>query len=338
MTLAINPIFSLDFPHAYDVLGLSGIFRQHPKDFFVEEILGFPLTGEGEHLCVYVEKQSHNTHWVAAELARFTGINEKDISVCGRKDRHAITRQWFSFYDPHRKPIPWDQFSMDGVRILDKQRHSKKLRLGDHQANHFVICLRQMNLAGQFVPDQQKIEIVDEIQRRLSLGVPNYFGQQRFGNQGNNLLMAHDWLDQQSLSSTPPRKQRGMVLSAARAYLFNLVLAERVRQQSWQIVIDGDVVIDCEPSGPLWGRGRLSSCRQAQCIEQAVLTPWQQWCDRLEHQGLKQERRPLVLTPKHVECVWFQGDLQLSFDLPVGAFATSVLAEISLLDNRANSI
>lgn len=334
MTLVINPIFSLDFPLAYNSLGLSGTFRQYPEDFYVEEILGFSLAGEGEHLCLYIEKQSHNTHWVAAELARFTGIAEKDISVCGRKDRHAVTRQWFSLYDPHRKPISWDQFSMDGVRILENQRHTKKLRLGDHQANHFVIRLRQMMVEGKPVTSQQKVDAITEIQRRLSLGVPNYFGMQRFGIDGNNLLMADEWLRQKQ---APPRKQRGMVLSAARSYLFNLVLAERVRQPCWKTVIEGDVIIDNDPTGPLWGRGRLSSAQQALSLEQQVLSPWHEWCERLEHQGLKQERRPLILAPNNIQCAWVEEDLQLSFDLRTGAFATSVLAEIATLDNPPNS-
>lgn len=337
MTLVIDNPFPLDFPRAYGEVSLSAGFRERDEDFYVEEVLGFPLTGEGEHLCLFIEKQSHNTHWVAAELARYAGISEKDIGVCGRKDRHAITRQWFSLYYPPNKPghrpVDWDQFSMEGVKIIRLKRHSKKLRLGDHQYNHFTIRLRRVSsLKSPDTPlsenDQQNIRtaIVD----KLNQGVPNYFGVQRFGREGGNLLMANNWLVNRV---PPPRKQRSMVLSAARSYLFNRVLAYRVNHQNWQQVIKGEV--QDVPTGPLWGRGRLGSLDEALLIEQESLRDFQSWCERLEHQGLHQDRRELVLWPKNLSCDWQDGDLVLAFDLPSGTFATAVLNEIVILNNPA---
>jgi tRNA pseudouridine13 synthase len=286
---------------------------------------------------LYLEKKQHNTHWVAAELARYAGINERDIGVCGRKDRHAITRQWFSLYDPDRKPVDWQQFVMDGVKILKIERHSKKLRLGDHQYNHFDIRLRQVRELSPAIPaaplaDNTKQQLVQSITDKLTSGVPNYFGAQRFGREGGNLRMANDWLVN---GFPPPKKQRSMVLSAARAYLFNVVLAYRVRNNNWQQALEGDVQHDSHPTGPLWGRGRLASAGAALAIEQNTLEPYQQWCERLEHQGLQQQRRELALLPKNFSCCWQEDDLLLSFDLPVGTFATSLLAEVAILDNQA---
>ncbi len=334
MTSVINPAFPLDFSRAYGAPSLAAQFRLKPEDFYVEEILGFPLSGEGEHLCLYIEKQSHNTHWVAAELARYSGFDEADISVCGRKDRHAVTRQWFSIYDPKLKAVDWSSFDMDGTKIITIDRHRKKLRLGDHQENHFVIRLRHVTHVPEadnepvLLSDQEKQQHLSSIQRQLSLGVPNYFGVQRFGRNASNLLMANDWLEK---GVPPPRRHRSMVLSAARSYLFNQILSYRVSHNLWQTEIEGDILDDLHPTGPLWGRGRLATSGRSQAIELEVLNEFQGWCERLEHRGLKQERRSLSLFPKGLTCFWQNDDLILSFNLPSGTFATAVLAEVALL-------
>jgi tRNA pseudouridine13 synthase len=146
--------------------------------------------------------------------------------------------------------------------------------------------------------------------------------------------MANDWLVN---GISPPRKQRSMVLSAARSYLFNLVLAYRVQNNNWQQTLAGDVLQNSYPTGPLWGRGRLASADAALTIEQNTLESFQQWCERLEHQGLQQQRRELALLPTNFSCYWQKDDLIMSFDLPVGTFATSLLAEVAILDNQASS-
>jgi tRNA pseudouridine13 synthase len=338
MTLVINSAFPLDFPRAYGKPYLAADFRVQPEDFYVEEVLGFPLSGEGEHLCLFIEKQQHNTHWVTAELAKYAGISPRDIGVCGRKDRHAITRQWFSLYDPlnraGRRQVDWQQFAMDGVKIILIERHSKKLRLGDHQYNRFVIRLRNVITyasGGEVssLAESIKEKITAEIEQKLKNGVPNYFGEQRFGRGGNNLVMASDWFEK---GVAPPRQQRSMILSAARAYLFNLVLAHRVRTNTWAQTIVGDIINHAQPTGPLWGRGRLSTTEDSLVIEQTVLADFSVWCERLEHQGLHQERRDLVLHCSNLSCSWQAHDLLLSFDLPSGTFATAVLAEVALLN------
>ena len=360
-------VLSTAFPSAYRLPALSGIFRQSPQDFCVDEVLGFPLTGQGEHQCLHVEKTSHNTHWVLAALAEYAGVSEKDIGYCGRKDRHAITRQWFSLYCPPvsklspelaRKPVDWTQFSMEGVQILSVDKHAKKLRLGDHARNQFAITLKDVRIGSchtlspshshspphssiakvsnslaehEALPslsseDQQNISA--EIISTLKQGVPNYFGAQRFGREGNNLVMANDWLVR---GISPPRKQRSMILSAARSYVFNQVLAHRVRNGIWKTTLVGDVVNDTYPTGPLWGRGRLATKDDALEMEKTAIGDLAQWCERLEHLGLNQERRELVLTPDELEVQWKGNDLYLSFSLPSGTFATAILAEVAQL-------
>ena len=309
---------------------LSGVFRQQAEDFYVDEVLGFDLSGQGEHICILLEKRGQNTHWVAAQLAEYAGISERDVGYCGRKDRHAVTRQWFSLYDPERKNIAWSDFCLEGVNILKRTRHIKKLRPGMHQQNHFVIRLRNVTCADSdlLLNEAQKQSSLIRINTILAKGVPNYFGPQRFGREGSNLLLANAWLVE---GKAPPRKQKSMVLSAARAYLFNLVLAARVRQQIWCESIPGDVLNDDRSTGPLWGRGRLTTKDQALACEQQALSGYDEWCHPMEHRGLQQERRNLLLLPSGARCEWQGHDLVLSFNLPAGTFATSVLAEIAHL-------
>ncbi len=336
MTLAETPLsssdLSLDFPLAYPPLHLSGVFRSCPEDFIVYENLGFTPSGEGEHYLLHIEKVGQNTHWVAQQIEIALGLDRKSVGYCGRKDRHAVTRQWLSIYDPKRK-VDVDQIAIEGVTVLGHTRHSQKLRPGDHESNHFTVRLRDLCLDDNSDIDivenkEQQIFLINEIKERLEKGIPNYFGPQRFGRAGNNLLAANAWLTE---GKSPSRQQRSMVMSAARSYLFNTILAARISQNNWSLPIEGDVLIDGVPTAALWGRGRLQSQSKALYIEETALKDLSCWCHGLEHCGLKQERRPTVLFPKGINVMFEGDDLVLSFELVAGAFATSVLAEIATL-------
>ncbi|MGS2717779.1 tRNA pseudouridine(13) synthase TruD [Eionea flava] len=335
----MSSAFAINFPTVYPSLSLSAQFRQSPQDFYVEEQLGFELSGSGEHQCIEFEKTGHNTHWVIAALAEHAQVSERDIGYCGRKDRHAVTRQWASIYCPpiakHRQEADstvtplitdWAAFRMEGVRILSIKNHHKKLRLGDHESNRFCIALHDVSNPAGFLSEAEKKTVLTELKRRLSLGVPNYFGEQRFGRGANNLVLANQWLLE---GISPPRKQRSMILSAARSYIFNTLLAYRVRHQQWNQTVDGDVVEGDYPTGPLWGRGRSPAQGAALDYEQEALHSLLPWCEKLEYLGLQQERRALVLVPRGFEIHWKEESLLLSFSLPTGTFATSVLAEVA---------
>lgn len=332
------------FPTVYPSLNIEGSFRSTPEDFIVNEHLGFTPSGDGEHVLIHIEKIGQNTHWVAEQLALLLDLDKKAVGYCGRKDRHAVTRQWLSIYDPHRR-VDFashtagepNQIDIEGVSLLETTRHSHKLRPGDHQSNQFLIRLRNLkeigstgeqNIDGQSLNDDKKQHLVKDIKQRLLIGVPNYFGPQRFGRDGNNLLSAANWFEKQKL---PPRKQKSMVMSAARSYLFNTVLAARIGENCWAQAIDGDVLMEGVPTAPLWGRGRLTSKDQALLLEETALAELHSWCHGLEHCGLAQERRPTVLTPSHVDVTFDKNDLVLTFELVAGAFATSVLAEVANL-------
>ena len=359
---------SQDFPTVYPSLNLSAKFRSAPEDFMVHENLGFSPSNDGEHCLIHIEKIGQNTHWVAEQLALLLKLDSKAIGYCGRKDRHAVTRQWLSIYDPHRLIDFTDKLSnnigIEGVQLLETTRHSHKLRPGDHQSNHFCIRLRDVrrlnhsdiasdiasnlesatqsnassNLIpdissaeaiGQLLADSQKPHIINEIKQRFASGIPNYFGPQRFGRGGNNLLAAANWFEGRQ---PPPRKQKSITMSAARSYLFNKVLAARIQQNCWASAIDGDVLINDCPSAPLWGRGRLTSQAQALDLETIALEGLSDWCHGLEHCGLKQERRANILYPTNCSVEYDKDNLVIAFDLISGAFATSVLAEICALE------
>lgn len=315
--------FSSDFPYAFGTPAASALFRQTAADFQVDEMLGFSPDGSGEHVYLHIQKRGENTGWIAREIAALAGVKEMDVGFGGRKDRHAITTQWFSVYLPPGKPEPdWNLLANDQVSLLAATRHARKLRRGEHQANRFQIRLRHVTTANP-VQLEQRVEAV------LRQGVPNYFGEQRFGNSGGNLEAVERVLIERKPARS--RSEKGMIISAARSWLFNQVLAERIRRADWREAIAGEP--GSSATGPLWGRGRPLVQGELALVEQQVLAPWSSWCDALEHQGLSQERRPLLLQPVDSSWQWQDGDLLLSFTLAAGEFATSVLREVARLES-----
>lgn len=323
------------------------MFRAEFEDFNVDEVLGFAFSGEGEHLCLHIEKQGENTRWVAKLLAEYFEVDEMAIGYCGLKDRRAVTRQWFSVHLPStpdiRLPVQAE------YQVLESYRHNKKLRRGMHQANSFVIRLREIQ------GDRKALE--ERLQQISEQGVPNYFGEQRFGIEGGNLTEADSLLRTQygadRIKDSGKKRGRGkrgsprggIYLSAARSYLFNLVLAERVKHGNWsrllEAAVEKDTIAGEVDTGPMWGRGR-SSAPIAVCeFEKSVLSGWQDWTNAMEFSGLQQERRSLVLNPEGFSWKWLPSatdiveDLELSFTLSSGCFATSVLRELIQLKSPA---
>jgi tRNA pseudouridine13 synthase len=125
-------------------------------------------------------------------------------------------------------------------------------------------------------------------------------------------------------------KKKGLYLSAVRSFVFNEVLAQRIQQGLWGQTLPGDVLDEAGcPTGPLWGRGRVSTTEQAQALENAVAERHATLCNGMEFAGLDQERRALVVSLADLSWAWPQADqLVLSFALPAGAYATVVLDEI----------
>lgn len=317
--------FPLTCEYAHGGPQLEGLLRFKPEDFQVDEVLGFELSGEGEHEYLHVRKTGLNTAQLAKDIARLAGVKPMDVGYAGLKDRHAITSQWFSVYRPKGEAVDWSQLENEHVELLQVSRHQQKLRRGQHAANQFQ--LRLTDCRGNFDSLQQRFEQIER------LGVPNYFGPQRFGFGGGNLAAAQRLLvDKQPVRN---RQLRGLYLSAARSYLFNQVVRQRVVEGSWLDFEDGDITLDANskrPTGPLWGRGRLASGQRIAELENHLAEKFAGWCHGLEHAGLKQERRSLCLPVADLkwccEASGVDSSIELSFGLPVGGYATSVIREV----------
>lgn len=317
--------------------------RSVPEDFTVEEIDAFDASGAGEHLLLTVEKRGMNTAFAAKRIAAWAGVAESAIGYAGLKDRHALTRQRFSVWIPKKIAPDIDTLQSDDLRVLDAQWHARKLPRGALAGNRFVLTLREVE--GDPAAIETRLRTIAE------RGVPNYFGEQRFGRGGDNVSKALSMFAGRRVA----REERGHLLSAARSELFNRVLGARVEAACWDVGLDGEVWMldgsrsvfgpepwsevlaerlarfDIHPSGPLWGRGELRSQGAARALELATLEGQQLGALRagLERAGLEQERRALRLRPQSLTFDWPEPrTLMLRFGLPAGCYATTVLAEL----------
>ena len=308
------------WPNAYPASGASATLKLLNADFIVTELPLQPPCGEGEHIWLDVEKNGANTAFVAQQLADAAGVPERDVGYAGLKDRHAITRQWFSIHLPKGDTPDLTRLQHPEFKVLGQSRHLKKLRAGDLQGNRFRIVLRDVT------GDRDAIE--RNLQAVASHGVPNYFGAQRFGHDGGNVEQGRAMLAREVRVRNP--KKKGIYLSAVRSFVFNEVLALRIRHGLWGQTLPGDVPDEAgRPTGPLWGRGRVSSSDQVQALENGVAERHATLCVGMEHAGLEQARRALVVCPADMAWDWPLADqLVLTFALPAGAYATSVLNEI----------
>lgn len=323
----------------------QGRIRVAPEDFIVREWLGFAPDGEGDHWLLTVRKRGANTHWVAKQLGRLAQIHPRDVGFAGLKDRNAITEQAFTI--PVRSAIgsDWPGVTGDGFEVINAVRHRRKLKRGALRANDFEIIVREFS--GDAEALARRIESI------AAAGVPNYFGPQRFGIDGGNLTRAQQWFSGQI--ELHDRFERSFALSAARAAIFNAVLARRVTDGTWNQLQAGDVAnldgsnsifavdtpdevltercrqLDIHPTGPLWGRGELATQGPVLELEGRIANHCSVFAEGLSKAGLDQERRALRMRVSELNWKIDADQLTLKFRLPRGTFATTVLHE--LLDN-----
>jgi len=330
-------------PRAHGPSVLRARLRAAPEDFRVDEIDAFEASGQGEHLLLTVEKRGMNTAFAAKRLAEWAGIPEMGVSYAGLKDRHAVTTQRFTVHLPKKIAPDLAALESDDLRVRSSAWHARKLPRGALAGNRFVLTLRDAT------GDRGAIDA--RLRAIATRGVPNAFGEQRFGREGDNVANALAMFAGRRVK----REQRTMLLSAARSALFNRVLDARVAADTWDRALEGEVwmldgsrsvfgpepfdealaarlaAFDIHPTGPLWGKGELRTTGAALALEQQSLADAESLALRagLEAAGLKQERRALRLLPQDLQWEWRADDvLQLSFGLPPGAYATTVLAEV----------
>jgi tRNA pseudouridine13 synthase len=335
----------VSLPRGHGPAVLSARFRASPEDFRVDEQPAFDASGAGEHLLLTIEKRNLNTISVVHRLAKWAGVGDVAIGYAGLKDRNAVTMQRFTVQLPGREAPDFEKLEFtdattgQSLRVVDSHRHSRKLPRGALAGNRFTLVLR--DVVGQR----------DAIEARLAAiatgGLPNYFGEQRFGRDNVNQAR------RMFAGARVKREERSILLSAARSEIFNAVLAARIDEGHWHDGVDGEVwmlegthsvfgpespneslrdrarSLDIHPTGAMWGKGELRSADVAAEIERATVAPFADLRAGLEAAGLKQERRALRVRVADVAREWLAPDaLQLVFALPPGAYATEVLAEL----------
>lgn len=314
-----------DWPRAHGPHLFEARLRAHPQDFQVTEELGWSFSGDGEHDYLWIEKTNANTDWVADQLARYAGVPAKDIGYAGLKDRRAVTRQWFSV--PRWNTPSWSGLDVDGVKIVDVQRHLRKLRRGAHRANTFKILLRHDELFDAQAVDNRLAVI-------RTAGVPNYFGEQRFGRGGGNLRLANDWAAGKRL----PRHKRSLAISTVRSFLFNEVLATRVTEGTWNQLLAGDLA-NLDGSGSIFDVTEVDEELRRRCDEMDLhpagvlagegsnVGP-ERWQIALEKGRVEPGSRSFRLLVPDITGDITEAGVELSFTLVRGAFATAVLREL----------
>lgn len=362
--------------YAFEPPRLSGEIKRNPEDFIVEEVLGYELSGEGEHLWCWVEKRQQNTDWVAGALAKWAGTSKRNVGFAGQKDRQAITRQWFSIALPGKQDPIADALAVEGVVILKMRRHHRKLQRGGLAGNQFQLTIRNIGRASDAMegsePDSPRQSVEKRLDQISELGFPNYFGKQRFGHHGNNLVEGEKLMLQSAQNSRSESRQQGrnrrngqrnkqsLYISSLRSWMFNEIVSRRILANSWNRVLEGDVVLlsgsntwfvassdeldslqrrsnlgDLQPTGALLGDGPIPTEGTMFVLEQAISDEYRVWCEGLEARRIKPDRRALRVMPKGLNWTWSGKDasevVTLTFFLPAGAFATMLLREVFLL-------
>ncbi len=357
-----DPTTSLAFSYGGPLV--SGVIRAVPEDFYVNEILGFEPSGEGEHVFLQIEKRGLTTFAIRDKIAKLASCRHMDVGYSGLKDKWAITRQWFSVYLPGAEGPDWSKLAeshreddsltvaRSSLKLLKVVRNNKKLRRGTHKANAFKLLVTQCS----GLDDNSKLALDNRMQVIRKKGVPNYFGAQRFGRQGSTLKQARDMFANKKRMA---RDQRGLCLSAARSQLFNKLLSLRVAGQSWCEYLEGDVLIlagsrsqftldasdiddpdglaeiarriyegDLSVAGPLYGRGGQPDSSVAGQLEQRVFEQESVLAEGLVASDVDASRRPLRIIPEQLKWQISSEKCHLSFVLPTGSYATILLREL----------
>lgn len=323
----------------------TGRYKVEPEDFVVEEVAAYEPCGNGSHVWMWIEKRGISTLDMLREMGNQLGRHQKSFGIAGLKDAQSISRQWVSMDLGDEREC--EDLDSDYFRVLDVSRHNNKLRLGHLRGNRFHIVLRGTK-DGDLEIAQQNLAELERV------GVPNYFGEQRFGKRGANLQKGLEILrgDVMTAARRMPRRVFGLVLSAVQSEVFNRVIAARLDRIG--TVLPGDLAtlhkngatfvvedpkldqvradaMELSPSGPMPGPDMLVPTGEPLEIELAVLSQLELTGEEFNDLpfGLASgERKPLRMPVGEASAVMVENGLELSFTLPKGGYATSVLREL----------
>jgi tRNA pseudouridine13 synthase len=330
-----------------NLTGTSGCSKVRAEDFVVEEISAYAPQESGEFLFLRIEKAGISAEQLVSHLARCLKIAHQDVGIAGMKDRQAVTRQMVSV--PARCQPLVDQFEHEQIRILEVHRHPHKLRTGHLKGNRFSILIRDVA--------QGALEKAHAIGTELArTGVPNFFGEQRFGRDAETLALGLELLQGTKTPGAIPRARRKfllrLALSAVQSALFNRALSERMREGLIHRVQSGDVmqvvasggpfvVEDAEReqsrfdareiviSGPLFGPKMKPPAGEPAAREERLLAD-----ARIPREAFERfanltpgTRRPYLIWPEDLRISGEPDGVRLEFTLPSGSYATVVLRE-----------
>jgi len=337
-----------DAPTPASPLRPEATIRQTPDDFVVHEIPAYAPSGEGDHVFVHLEKRGLTTLELVRRLAEATDTSKDDIGFAGMKDRHAVTTQWVSI--PWREPVDAlePHLVLDDVRVLEVSRHGHKLRTGHLHGNRFTLTLRDL------VPGAAA-EIADGLRLLAEAGVPNAFGPQRFGRDGTLGEDATAWVRGERRAPKDKRKRR-LWFSSFQSLLFNRILSMRQQSNTLTTALVGDLVRKHDTggmftvseedapdaaarasagrlsaTGPMfgtkmrWPEGEIAALERevlASAIGDTDLGPFKRYGE-----GTRRSLR-FMLEELDIRSAEADEHLTVSFVLPKGAYATTVLSEV----------
>lgn len=316
--------------------------RHQPEDFVVDEIPSHPLEGRGPHTYLRIEKRLTTTDEVLRRLARATGVPAKAIGYAGRKDKFAVARQWFSV--PDLDPKKAERLELVGATVLEVDRDLQKLRTGDLEGNRFRLVVREVGS-----PEARRA--VDLLRQLADKGMPNRYGRQRFGRHGGNVEKGIAILRSDRIRIE--RRTAWLLVSAVQSAVFNEVLNRRPFPLDQ--VVPGDVAIDhrtdelftvenvghdgpraarfeVSATGPIFGTKMRRPSGAVATLERAAMEALglPDVAQMILPRGLRLlgSRRPLRVRVADVESTTHEDGLELTFTLPAGSYATTLVEEI----------
>lgn len=333
-----------------DLPGLDGVIRHQPKDFQVHEVPAYSPLGQGEHLLVLIEKEGLTTRAVFEFLRDRLHINEAHIGVAGLKDKHALTRQWFSIPARYEQRLE-SLVELEGVRVLDRGLHPHKLRVGHLRGNRFRILVRPGQRQTEpeswvkVVSAKEQVEAILRVLERR--GVPNYYGPQRFGLGGMNPVKGYELVKKGRVHS--PSWLKKFLLASLQSFLFNDWLALRMELTLFDQVIEGDVAkkhdtggeflvqdaarenpraqrFEISATGALYGKKYREAEGPARTLEDQILQRYE--LERRHFVSRRGDRRLIRFPLSEWSVEETPEGLLISFFLPKGAYATAVLREV----------
>jgi|SRR5262245_7420594 len=324
-----------------DLAGVGGRIKVHPQDFEVEEVPAYEPSGTGDHMYLWIEKTDLGAEFFVRQVARRLNIPNGEVGTAGLKDRRAVTRQWVSV--PAACEPALAQLDGDGIRVLRVSRHSNKLRPGHLKGNRFRILIRDVSPSIEIAP------ILDQIR---ALGLPNFYGPQRFGRDGETARLGMALLKGEPAKVRTPFLKK-LALSAAQSLLFNDYLARRMADGYFRTVLPGDVMAkwpaggmftaedvateqerfdgrETVTAGPMFGRKTFPAKREAAEREAKVLEA--AGLSRSSFEGFGKlvlgTRRHNAAYIDDLSAKWEGEGLRLEFTLPAGSYATVLLREV----------